>query len=52
MGKVNEVLHTKGGDILSIRGKADLLVPMCEDFILRIDIVSGCIAVRERPFLG
>jgi 16S rRNA processing protein RimM len=50
IGKVNEVLHTKGGDILSIGGKADLLVPMHEDFILRIDIAKGCIAVREKPF--
>lgn len=51
MGEVGEVLHTKGGDILSIVGKANLLIPMHEDFILNVDTGSACITVRARPFL-
>ncbi|HAR96333.1 MAG TPA: 16S rRNA processing protein RimM [Deltaproteobacteria bacterium] len=52
IGRVDEVLHTKGGDILSIGGKTSLLVPLHEDFILHIDTANARIAVRERPFLG
>lgn len=51
IGKVEEVLHTRGGDILSIAGKQNHLIPMQEDFILNVDTDKSCIAVRERPFL-
>lgn len=51
IGEVKEILHTKGGDILSIVGKENLLIPMHEDFILHVDTGRSRIAVRERPFV-
>jgi 16S rRNA processing protein RimM len=51
IGNVAEVLHTRGGDILSIVGKQSLLVPMHDDFVLHVDTANARIAIRERPFL-
>jgi 16S rRNA processing protein RimM len=51
IGMVEEVLHTKGGDILSIIGKRNLLIPMRDDFILDVDTRNSRITVRESPFL-
>jgi 16S rRNA processing protein RimM len=51
IGRVDEVLHTKGGDILSIVGQTNLLIPMHEDFVLDVDMDNSRISVVERPFL-
>jgi 16S rRNA processing protein RimM len=52
IGAVKEVLHTKGGDILSIVGKQSLLIPLHDDFIVAVDVHNSRMTVRESPFLA
>ncbi len=47
LGRVDRVLHTRGGDILSVSGDKELLVPMVEDMILKISIDDGVIQIQE-----
>lgn len=46
LGRVTEVVHTGANDILVIAGKAEVLVPMTEDYIMDIDEKGGFIRVK------
>lgn len=47
LGRVERIIHTRGGDVLSVSGDRELLVPMVEDAILKISIADGVVQIRE-----
>jgi 16S rRNA processing protein RimM len=46
IGRVTEVVHTRGSDILVVAGETETLVPMTGDHIAGIDVKGGLIRVR------
>ncbi len=50
IGRVKEVIHTKANDIIVIGGDTDMLVPLVEAFILKVDVNRASITVAESAF--
>ncbi|MHB8109294.1 MAG: ribosome maturation factor RimM [Syntrophorhabdaceae bacterium] len=46
LGKVQSLLHTGANDVLVVEGEREVLVPMVEGFIQRIDVHGGQITVN------
>jgi len=44
---VTQLIHTGGNDIIVVTGKEEILVPMVEGIILRIDLEDSFIAIDE-----
>jgi 16S rRNA processing protein RimM len=47
IGKVAEILHTKANDVLVIKGKKEMLIPMVEEYIAQINIKDSYIKITE-----
>lgn len=47
IGMVTQVIHTGGNDIIVVTGKEEILVPMVEGIIVRIDLEDSFIAIDE-----
>jgi 16S rRNA processing protein RimM len=47
IGTVTQVIHTGMNDIIVVTGKKEILVPMVEDIILKIDLGDSCISIDE-----
>ncbi len=47
VGKVTQVIHTGVNDIMVVTGKEEMLVPMVEGLISRIDLKDALIVVDE-----
>lgn len=47
IGMVTQVFHTGGNDIIVVTGKEEILVPMVEGIIVRIDLEDSFIAIDE-----
>ncbi len=51
IGRVEEVMHLEGRDILIVRGKGEVLVPMTDEYILSIDLSASVITVKDEDLL-
>lgn len=51
VGTVAEVMHTGAQDLLVVRGKKEILIPMVEDYIAEINLDSLFIKVKGDIFL-
>jgi 16S rRNA processing protein RimM len=47
IGKVSQIMHIKGSDIMVVGGAQEIFIPMTEDHILEICISDGTIQVQE-----
>ena len=47
IGKVTQIVHTGANDIIVVAGKEEILVPMVEGLILRIDLKESLIFIDE-----
>lgn len=47
IGKVTQIVHTGANDIIVVAGKEEILVPMVEGLILRIDLKESLIVIDE-----
>jgi len=47
IGAVAEIMHTGAQDLIVVRGKREILIPMVEDYILSVDIVNKTMTVVE-----
>lgn len=52
IGKVTQVIHTGASDILAVKGKEEILVPMVEGLIVRVDIGDALIVIDEDKLLA
>jgi len=52
LGKVEDIIHTKANDILVIKGKKEILIPMIDIYIKSIDLDSSEIKVEGEDFLA
>jgi 16S rRNA processing protein RimM len=46
LGAVKDVMHTRANDILVVGNAPEVLVPMTEDYIVKIDTEAGLVRVR------
>lgn len=46
LGAVKDVMHTRANDILVVGDAPEVLVPMTEDYIVKIDREAGLVRVR------
>jgi 16S rRNA processing protein RimM len=51
LGKVVDVMHTGGADILVVKGSRELLVPLAEEHIMEIRREEGFVKVREKALV-
>lgn len=47
IGKVTQIVHTGANDIIVVAGKQEMLIPMVEGLILRIDLKESLIVIDE-----
>jgi len=47
VGVVTQVIHTGVNDILTVTGREEILVPMVEDLISKIDLQNALIVIDE-----
>jgi 16S rRNA processing protein RimM len=52
IGTVSEVIHAGANDILSVTGKEEILIPMVEGLIVRIDLKDSLIVIDEDALLA
>jgi 16S rRNA processing protein RimM len=52
IGNVSQVIHTKVNDILVVAGEEEILVPMVEGLISKIDLGNSLIVVDEEALLA
>ncbi len=51
LGKVTGVMHIRGRDILVVQNGREVLVPMTDDHIVKIDREEGLVWVREESLV-
>jgi 16S rRNA processing protein RimM len=47
IGKITDVLHVKSNDVLTVTGDQEFLIPLVEDFVVKIDLDGSCVTVKE-----
>lgn len=52
IGKVDNIIHTKANDILVVKGKREILIPMIDIYIKSIDLKASLIKVEGEDFLA
>ncbi len=52
LGKVENIIHTKANDVLVVKGKKEILVPMVDTYIRSIDLDAFEIKVEGEDFLA
>lgn len=52
VGSVESLLRTGANDVLVVAGKAGLMVPMIEGFIMEIDVKNGFIRIDDEALAG
>lgn len=52
IGKVDNIIHTKANDIMVIKGKKEILIPMIDIYIKSIDLKASIIEVEGEDFLA
>lgn len=51
IGKLVSIIHTKANDIMVVKGKREVLIPMVDTYIISIDLKESSIKVSGEPFL-